>query len=82
MALARLRVDSQQQSAQLSRVMPVSLLGSGGVPAARKWLNLIEKPGVREAITYGDNITAAELLKIDKPIAGIYGFIDLRYNII
>ncbi|MDO8861554.1 alpha/beta hydrolase [Haliea sp. E1-2-M8] len=78
-ALARLRVESPQQCEKLSQAMPVSLLGSGGVPSARQWLDLIGKPGVREALTYGDNISADDLLQIDKPVAGIYG--ELSPNI-
>jgi len=78
-AMARLRVESPQQSAELNREMPVSLLGSGGVPAARQWLDLVGQPGVRDAFTYGDNITADELREIDRPVAGIYG--ELSPNI-
>ena len=78
-ALARLRVESPQQCESLSREMPVSLLGSGGVPAARQWLDLVGKPGVREALTYGDDMVAGDLLQIDKPVAGIYG--ELSPNI-
>lgn len=78
-ALAQLRVDSPQQSEQLNREMPVSLLGSGGAPSARQWLDLVGQPGVRDALTFGDNITESELLQIDKPVTGIYG--ELSPNI-
>ena len=72
-ALAKLRIESPQQCEKLSRHMPVSLLGSGGMPSARRWLDLVGKPGVREALTCGDDITADDLLRIDQPVAGIYG---------